>query len=45
MAALFLAEVFSFGPSFVVGSPEVAAVALPLPVFSAGLYALVAPAP
>ena len=45
MAALSLAEVFSFGPSLVVGSPEVAAVAIPLPVVSAGLDALVAPAP
>jgi len=45
MAALPLAEVFSFGPVLLVGSPEVAAVAILLPVFSAGLDALVATAP
>ena len=45
MAALPLAEVLSFGPVLLVGSPEVAAVAILLPVFSAGLDALVATAP
>ena len=45
MAALPLAEVFSFGPVFLVGSPEVAVVAILLPVFSAGFDALVTAAP
>ena len=45
MTALPLAEVFSFGPVLLVGSPEVAVVDIPLPVFSAGLDALVATAP
>ena len=45
MAALPLAEVLSFGPVLFVGSPEVAVVAILLPVISAGLDALVATTP
>ena len=45
MAALPLAEVLSFGPFLLVGSPEVAVVAILLPVSSAGFDALVATAP
>ena len=45
MAALPLAEVFSFEPVLLVGSPEVAVVAILLPVISAGLDALVATTP
>ena len=45
MAALPLAEVLSFGPVLLVGSPEVAVVAILLPVSSAGFDALVVTAP
>ena len=44
MTAQFLTEVFSVGPFLLVGTPEEAAVAVPLPTLFAGFNALVSAA-
>ena len=44
MTAQFLTEVFSVGPFLLVGAPEEAAVAVPLPTLFAGFNALVSAA-
>ena len=41
MTSHFLTEVFSVGPVLLVGAPEEAVVAVPLPAFFAGFGALV----